>query len=108
MKRAKAPFHVLFSNDTTNILTCVSPYHKKGEPFREEMLEATVDETAGIGVEVHMLQPAHGWAPWWQSKVYSIEEHHRWWREHYGVEPHQSVHNYLGKFRDTCNLSPRL
>ena len=33
VKRAKAPFYVLFSNDTTNTLTCVSPYHKKGEPF---------------------------------------------------------------------------
>ena len=95
VKRAKAPFHVLFSNDTTNILTCVSPYHKKGEPFREENLEAAVDETAAIGIEVHMLQPAHGWVPWWQSKVYSVEEHHRWWRDHYGVAPQMSVHNYL-------------
>ena len=104
LKRAKAPFHVLFSNDTTNILTCVSPYHKKGEPFREEDLKATVDETTGIGIEVHMLQPAHGWVPWWQSEVYSIEEHHKWWREHYGVAPHLSVHNYLLKGGDVLSV----
>ncbi len=104
VKRAKAPFHVLFSNDTTNTLTCVSPYHKKGEPFREKTLRATVDETAGIGIEVHMLQPAHGWVPWWQSKVYSVEEHDRWWREHYGVAPDMSVHNYLLKGGDVLGV----
>ena len=104
VKRAKAPFHVLFSNDTTNTLTCVSPYHKKGEPFREKTLRATVDETAGIGIEVHMLQPAHGWVPWWQSKVYSVEEHHRWWKDHYGVTPDMSVHNYLLKGGDVLGV----
>ena len=105
VKRARAPFHVLFSNDTTNTLTCVSPYHKKGEPFREKTLKATVDETAGIGIEVHMLQPAHGWVPWWQSKVYSVEEHHRWWKDHYGVAPDMSVHNYLLKGGDVLDRS---
>ncbi len=94
-ERRKAPFRVLFSNDTTNILSCTSPYHEKREPFRPEMLEATVDETAGTGVEVHMLQPAHGWVPWWPSKVYPLEEHHRWWREHYGVELRNTVHDYI-------------
>ena len=94
-QRRKAPFRVLFSNDMTNITSCTSPYHKKREPFRPEMLEATVDETADTGVEVHMLQPAGGWVPWWQSKIYPIEEHHRWWREHYGVEPRNSVHDYI-------------
>ncbi len=47
------------------------------------MLEATVDETAGMGVDVHMLQPAHTWVPWWPSKVYPMEEHSRWWKKHY-------------------------
>ena len=64
VKRAKAPFHVLFSNDTTNTLTCVSPYHKKGEPFREKTLKATVDETAGIGIE-----SAHVTAGAWMGAV---------------------------------------
>ena len=94
-KMNRGPHKVLFSNDTTNILTCVSPYHKKGESFQEKMLEAPVDETSGIGVDIHLLQPAHGWVPWWQSKVYSIQEHHNWWKEHFKVDPRNSVHSYL-------------
>lgn len=69
MAKVKPPFRVLFSNDSTNIQSCTSPDHEKGEPFRPDMLEATVDETAGTGVQVHMLQPATGWVPWWQSNL---------------------------------------
>ena len=84
MKRRKPPFRVLFSNDTTNIETCVSPYHQRGEPFRPEMLEATVDETAGIGVQVHVLQPGLGWVPWWKSAVYP--DHYPWFAQTYQAE----------------------
>ena len=84
VKRMKPPFKVLFSNDFTNILTCTSPYHNKGQPYRGEMLGRTVDETPGA--DVHMLQPAHGWVPWWPSKVYPLEEHHRWWQEHFKID----------------------
>ena len=83
----KPPFRVLYSNDTTNILSCIGPYHKAGEPFRPEMLEATVDEVAGRGVDAHLLQPGLGWVPWWQSKVYPPAEHYRWLKQTYGVEP---------------------
>ena len=85
--RRKAPFRVLYSNDTTNILSCTSPWHKRGEAFRPEMLEATVDEVAGTGVDAHLLQPGLGWVPWWQSKVYPPAEHYRWLKETYGVKP---------------------
>lgn len=61
---AQPPFRVLYSNDMTNILTCISPWHKPGEPFRPEMLDATIDEVAGQGVDVHLLQPGLGWVPW--------------------------------------------
>ena len=83
----KAPYHVLYSNDTNNIETCVSPFHREGEPFRQEMLEATVDETAGTGIEVHMLQPGLGWVPLWKSKAYPFEEHVRFMKEKCGKEP---------------------
>lgn len=75
---------VLFSNDTTNIETCVSPYSPKpfqsfGEasvkPFTDETLRAAVDETAHTGIDVHMLQPGLGWVPWWRSDVYPFEAH---------------------------------
>lgn len=84
--RPKPPFRVLYSNDTTNTLTCVSPWHKKGEPFRPEMLERTVDEVASSGVEVHLLQPGLGWIPWWKSKVYPAESHYRWFKDRTGFD----------------------
>jgi hypothetical protein len=51
------------------------------------MLDATVDEVAGRGIDAHLLQPGLGWVPWWQSKVYPPAEHYRWLKETYGVEP---------------------
>lgn len=97
----KPPYRVIFSNDTTNILSCVSPYHKKGETWRPEMLEASVDEVAGHGVDAHFIQLASGQVPWYQSKVYPIEEHHRWWQERFKVGMDKieksvgGVHKYL-------------
>ena len=85
--RRKPPFRVLYGNDTTNTVSCVSPWHKKGEPFRASQLEASVDEVTGTGVEVHLLQPGLGWIPWWQSKVYPPQEHYRWFKERTGCDP---------------------
>jgi hypothetical protein len=85
--RPKPPFRVLYNNDATNTVACVSPWHKKGEDFRPRMLEATVDEVAGTGVEVHLLQPGLGWIPWWKSSVYPAEEHYRWFQQRTGAEP---------------------
>lgn len=84
--RAKAPFRVLYSNDTTNITSCVSPWHKAGEPFRPAMLEATVDEVFAR-VDAHFLQPGLGWIPWWKSRVYPADEHYRWFTKRTGLEP---------------------
>ncbi|MBN1343721.1 MAG: alpha-galactosidase [Phycisphaerae bacterium] len=84
-RASKAPFKVLYSNDTTNIITCVSPYHKKGQGLTTEMIQATVDEAAGV--DVHMLQPGLGWIPWWKSRVYPAEEHYRWFTERTGHKP---------------------
>ena len=105
MKKTKAPFKVLFSNDFTGI-GIISPHHKKGDPLVvEKALKGTIDETAGTGVEVHMLQPAHGWVPWWQSNIYPMEEHHKWWKEHYGVEPRRhEVHDFILEGNDPFEL----
>src|SRR5258707_9818262 len=54
--RGKPPFRVLYSNDTTNVLGCTSPWHAKGAPFGPELIEASVDEVAGL-VDAHFLQP---------------------------------------------------
>jgi len=80
----KPSFKVLFSNDTTNVLTCTSPYHKKGQPFTEDMLRATIDEAKGV--DVHMLQPGLGWIPWWKSRQYPIDEHAHWFHSQTGRE----------------------
>ena len=94
----KAPFRVLYSNDTTHTLVCVSPYHqgKPGEleapatadgltpPFGPQMIEGAVDETAGTGIEVHMLQPGFGYVPWWKSQVYPFSEHMKFMQDRFG------------------------
>lgn len=104
----KAPYRVLFSNDTTNIETCTSPYHRKGEPFAPEMLEATVDETAGTGVEVHMIQPGMGWVPWWKSKVYPFAEHVRFMKERFDRTPeHSGYAQYMASGGDMVEVFVR-
>ncbi len=82
VKNGKAPFKVLYNNDTTNV-NCVSPWHKKGEPFREEMLAASIDEVDGI--DAYFLSPGVGWIPWWPSKVYP--DHYQWWMKKTGLKP---------------------
>lgn len=98
----KAPFRVLYSNDTTNLCTCRSPFQPapnwvrdEGSSewvyrelnFSRETLEAGLDETAGCGVEVHLLQPGVGWVPWWRSRVYPFSEHVRFMKERTGMDP---------------------
>ena len=81
--RRKAPFRVIYSNDLTNITSCVSPFHAAREPFRPEMLDATVDEVAGL-VDAHFLQPGLGVVPMWPSKVIDLKEHFAWIKQRYG------------------------
>jgi hypothetical protein len=101
-------YRVLYSNDTTNVMSCISPYHRKGQPFAPEMLEASVDEAAGV--DVHLLQPGLGWIPWWKSKAYPAAEHYGWFQENTGL-PADSVGRYLMNggdivkvFVDRCRL----
>src|SRR5690606_34338348 len=66
------------SNDTTNITSCPSPYRPKQGNFRRQDLIASVNETAGVGVDVLMLQPGLGWVPWWKSTVLPMADHIAW------------------------------
>ena len=84
--RPKAPFRVIYSNDTTNITSCISPFHQAREPFHKEMLEASVDEVAGL-VDAHFLQPGLGMVPMWPSKVLPLAEHYAWIKERYNQGP---------------------
>jgi len=82
----KPPFRVLYSNDTTNLLGCTSPWHPKGTPFGPGLIEASVDEVAGL-IDAHFLQPGLGEVPMWPSKVEPLEAHYRWMRDTYGIGP---------------------
>jgi hypothetical protein len=84
--RRQAPFRVIYSNDLTNITSCVSPFHAAREPFRPEMLNATVDEVGGM-VDAHFLQPGLGVVPMWPSKVIDLKEHFAWIKQRYGQKP---------------------
>ncbi|MFI4910927.1 MAG: LamG-like jellyroll fold domain-containing protein [Sedimentisphaeraceae bacterium JB056] len=86
-ERPTSPFKVLYSNDTTNIYSCISPYQTVASPFNSEKLRASVDETVGTGVEVHMLQPGVCWVPWWKSTVYPAPDHYFWFMNTYQVNP---------------------
>lgn len=80
----KAPFQLLYNNDTTNTASVVSPWHEEGGRFREEMLVASIEEVAGTGVDAYMLSPGMGWVPWWQSEV--EPGFYDWWRQRTGLD----------------------
>ena len=108
--RPKAPYKVLYSNDTTNVFSCTSPYQPGGYPFTKEALEASIDETVGTGVEVHMLQPGVCWVPWWTSTTLPAPSHYNWFITTYGVYP-DSFGSYMRNggdivqvFVDRCKL----
>jgi hypothetical protein len=48
------------------------------------MLEATIDEVADLGVDVHLLQPGLCNVPLWNSAVYPLAEHAAWLKQRYG------------------------
>ena len=96
---SRTPPKVLYSNDTTNITSCTSPFHKEREPFRKEMLEATVDEVTGL-VDAHLLQPGLGMVPMWPSKVLPLAEHYAWIKQRYGQKP-----DPFGQFRSSSTAA---
>jgi hypothetical protein len=85
--RPQPPYRTLFSNDLTNVVNCTSSYSPAGAPFDEKGLFGMVDETAGVGIDTHILQPAYGWVPYWKSRLYPAKEHATWFEERYGFPP---------------------
>ncbi len=109
-EKIKPPFTVLYSNDTTNTMACSSSFHERGQDFKMSMLEATVDETAGTGVQVHMLQPGFTWVPFWQSKILPAQEHLAWWKEYTGQDKSGPFmkkvvqgQDFIASFVNSCN-----
>lgn len=98
--RAETPVSlpcVLFSNDTTNITSCVSPWRDPKEGFTDDHLRSTIREAAGAaaGAAVHMLQPGLGWIPWWKSELYSAKAHYEDFLGAYGLKKPNAFGRYL-------------
>ncbi len=70
---AAAPIRTLYSNDTTHILSCKSPWREWRADFTDGDLVHSIREAAGA--DAHFLQPGLGWIPWWKSEIYSIQDH---------------------------------
>jgi hypothetical protein len=83
----KAPWKILWTNDTLNIAACASPWHRSGEQLRPEMLDASVDEAAQAGVQAQLLQPGLGTVPLWRSEQYGMDAHAAFMQERWGLEP---------------------
>ncbi len=92
------PFKCLFDNDTTNIVRAAKPEYydpktmtpesfESGGEFTDAMIEASIDETVGTGVDVHKLSPGHSWVAWWKSASAPAEAHYRWFEQTYGKPP---------------------
>jgi len=85
----RAPFRTLYNNDTTNILSCYSPWsNPSNNPnqriFSTSFIQQSVAEVAGK-VDVQLLCPGLCWVPWWKSKVYPASKHYPWY---YGLFGH--------------------
>lgn len=76
----KAPYQVLWNDDTTNI-----PKWTPGEVFHDDQLRGAIDSVADKGIDAYLLSPGLGWIPWWKSRVYP--DHYQWRLEKFGVKP---------------------
>ncbi len=79
----KAPFHVWYNNDTTN-MSLDTPFHKEGGPLTDKVIEGTIDEVAK-GVDAYAFCAGLGHIPVWKSKVYP--DHYPWWTKKTGLRP---------------------
>ena len=81
----KAPFRMIYSNDTTNLFTCPSPYRPVSDDyFGDHLIEASVREAAVGGMDAQMIQPGTGWVVWWQSKKFPFDKQLEWFEGYYG------------------------
>ncbi|MBL9158328.1 MAG: hypothetical protein JNJ70_12695 [Verrucomicrobiales bacterium] len=90
---ADSPPLVFYSNDTTHITSCDSPYRSGREGFSGDHLRASIREAAGV--DAHLLQPGLGWIPWWKSNIYSPTEHYGTFLGGFGITKPNSYGRYL-------------
>ena len=81
------PYQTIYNHDGTCTLTCESPYRIKGQPVDiEKIMSASFDELGGIGIDAVSFCPGLCWVPWWQSDVYSYEDHAQWYKQKFGTD----------------------
>jgi hypothetical protein len=97
----KAPFRTLYNNDSTNLLSCFSPWSNPGnnshpQVFSTGLIEASVAEVAGL-VDVQLFCPGLCWVPWWKSNLYPATDHYRWYYDLVGRPngPFDGYANYM-------------
>lgn len=92
----KAPFRILYNNDLTNLGTCLSPWNTTlGNSYDPGWMDGAVDETADMGIDVHMLAPGLQWIPFHDSTAYSLETHYTWFESTFGEIPSGGLFTYL-------------
>ncbi|QGJ71964.1 Hypothetical protein PBC10988_36770 [Planctomycetales bacterium 10988] len=89
---APSSYRVIYSNDTTNILSCQRP-ESRTKDFTDDLLRASITEAKGV--DAHFLQPGLGWIPWWKSNIYSVEDHYAWLQEKHNVGGVRKIDRYL-------------
>lgn len=82
--RPAPPYKIWVNHDGTHILTNLSPWHQKGQPFSEKLFRDSVAELGGLGVDAVAFSPGNGSIPWWQSKV---SDHWTWYTARTGKKP---------------------
>ncbi len=91
---ARAPFRTIYGNDTTHILSCKMPWRERSDPLTDAHLARSITEAADV--DAHFLQPGLGWVPWWQSAIYSPEEHYgEFLRKQHGHTRIDKIGRYL-------------
>ena len=89
-----APFRTIYSNDTTNILSCKMPWRERSDPLTDEHLAKSITEAAGV--DAHFLQPGLGWIPWWKSAIYSAQDHYvKFLQKQHGHEGITRIGRYM-------------
>jgi len=78
-------FRTLYNNDSTNLLSCYSPWSNPSnnahpEVFSQNLIEASVAEVAGL-VDVQLFCPGLCWVPWWKSEFFPAPANYLWYYE---------------------------
>lgn len=86
-------FSLLYSNDMTNLITCISPFHARGAPVDASTIRASVDEAAVADAQI--LQPGLGWVALWRSRSSPVEDHIAWFAARNHIPPEKIPNDFL-------------